>query len=205
MIPTHAQVTSQGMIEADRLPTLTSERLSLRWLDDDDAPAIFEIFSHPEIARYWSSPAYTELREASASIAKVHQQFRDHRCYQWGLVLGETGQLVGTCTLVGLDAQNRRAEVGFALSHAHWRRGYMREALTLLIGFAFDDLALHRLEADVDPRNAASLRLLESLGFQREGYLRQRWIVGGEINDTVFLGLLGSEWQGREQPAGRQK
>ena len=183
------------MIEADRLPTLTSERLRLRWLDEDDAPAIFEIFSHPEIVRYWSTPAYADLAEALAQIAKAHRLFHDHEMYEWGVALKETRAVIGTCTLVGLDAQNRRAEVGFALSRGHWGKGYMREALARLLAFAFDDLGLHRLEADVDPRNVASLRLLEHFGFQREGYLKERWIVGDEISDTVFLGLLEREWR----------
>ncbi len=188
------------MIEADRLPTLTSERLRLRWLEDDDAPAVFEIFAHPEVARYWSSPAYTELAQAAKLIAEGQESFRAHRTYQWGVALRATGEVIGTATLFELDAPNRRAEIGFALNHDHWRRGYMGEALACLIDFAFDDLGLHRIEADVDPRNPASLRLLERFGFQREGYLRERWIVGGEISDTVFLGLLESDWRARQAP-----
>ena len=62
--------------------------------------------------------------------------------------------------------------------------------------FAFEELGLRRIEADVDPRNEASIRLLERLGFQREGYLRERWLVDQEINDTVFYGLLRREWLG---------
>lgn len=71
----------------------------------------------------------------------------------------------------------------------------MREALTALLDFAFGALDLHRLEADVDPRNAASVRTLERLGFRREGYLRERWLVGGEIQDALFYGLLRREWR----------
>jgi RimJ/RimL family protein N-acetyltransferase len=55
---------------------------------------------------------------------------------------------------------------------------------------------LRRLEADVDPRNENSMRILEKLGFQREGLLRERWNVGDEIQDTAFLGLLAREWRG---------
>jgi RimJ/RimL family protein N-acetyltransferase len=71
----------------------------------------------------------------------------------------------------------------------------MFEATSTLLRFAFEQLSLHRVEADVDPRNEASIRLLEKLGFQREGYLRERWLVGEEINDTVFYGLLRREWR----------
>ena len=60
--------------------------------------------------------------------------------------------------------------------------------------YAFEVLDLHRIEADVDPRNAASIRTLERLGFQREGYLRERWQVNGEIQDALFYGLLRPDW-----------
>jgi RimJ/RimL family protein N-acetyltransferase len=63
-----------------------------------------------------------------------------------------------------------------------------------LLDHAFGALCLHRIEADVDPRNTPSLRTLERLGFVREGYLRQRWAVGGERQDSVLLGLLASDW-----------
>ncbi|MGH8430561.1 MAG: GNAT family N-acetyltransferase, partial [Solimonas sp.] len=64
----------------------------------------------------------------------------------------------------------------------------------VLFDFAFGTPNLRRLEADVDPRNANSLRILGKLGFRREGLLRERWNVGGEIQDTVFLGLLARDW-----------
>ena len=73
----------------------------------------------------------------------------------------------------------------------------MREALTALIGYAFRTLDLHRIEADADPRNAASVRVLEHLGFVREGLLRERWHVGGEVSDSLLLGLLRGDWERR--------
>jgi RimJ/RimL family protein N-acetyltransferase len=71
----------------------------------------------------------------------------------------------------------------------------MQEALKALLDFSFTDLNMHRIEADVDPRNASSAKTLERLGFQREGYLRERWLVGGEVQDALFYGLLRREWQ----------
>jgi RimJ/RimL family protein N-acetyltransferase len=70
----------------------------------------------------------------------------------------------------------------------------MGEALQTLLTYAFEVLELRRLEADVDPRNAASIRTLERLGFKREGFLRERWHVDGEIQDALFYGLLKREW-----------
>jgi RimJ/RimL family protein N-acetyltransferase len=114
---------------------------------------------------------------------------------QWGVSTQDEDRVVGTCTLAHLDLGQGRAEVGFALHPAHWGRGLMRAALRTLIGHAFATLGLRRLEADVDPRKLRSLHALEALGFRREGLLRERWLVEGEIQDSVLLGLLRSEWQ----------
>ncbi len=70
----------------------------------------------------------------------------------------------------------------------------MDEALRALLGHGFAELGLNRVEADIDPRNAASARSLERLGFKKEGHLRERWIVGDEVSDTATYGLLKSEW-----------
>jgi RimJ/RimL family protein N-acetyltransferase len=72
-----------------------------------------------------------------------------------------------------------------------------REALEVLIRFSFETLHLHRLEADVDPDNARALRLLERLGFRREGQLRERWQLPGGPRDGVMLGLLRREFDPR--------
>jgi RimJ/RimL family protein N-acetyltransferase len=100
-------------------------------------------------------------------------------------------------TLWRFDVENRHAEVGFALARRAWGRGLMKEGLNQAIALSFGPLGLRRLEADVDPRNEASLRLLESLGFRREGLMRERWNTGGELQDGVLLGLLAREWTGR--------
>jgi [ribosomal protein S5]-alanine N-acetyltransferase len=71
----------------------------------------------------------------------------------------------------------------------------VHEALKALLEFAFEKMNLHRVEADIDPRNTASRKVAERLGFQKEGHLRERWIVGDEIQDTLFYGLLESDWK----------
>jgi RimJ/RimL family protein N-acetyltransferase len=73
----------------------------------------------------------------------------------------------------------------------------MQEALGALLDFGFGELDLNRIEADIDPRNSASARTLERLGFTKEGYLRERWIVGEEVSDTAIYGLLRREWRGQ--------
>ena len=178
----------------DRLPTIPAGRVHLRWLDEGDADDLFALFSDRQLLRYWSSGPMTEVAQARALVARIHDHFRDGDLYQWGIVPPDDDRVIGTTTLCAIDRANRRAEIGFILRASHQRRGYAREAVAAVIEHAFLALDLRRLEADVDPRNEASIRLLEALGFVREGILRERWCVDGEIADTLFLGLLRREW-----------
>jgi RimJ/RimL family protein N-acetyltransferase len=184
------------MIEGEALPAIDAPRVRLRWLTEADVDAIFHIFSDERMMRYWSTPPMQDRAEAAELLARIRRQFGDKSGFQWGVERKDDGELLGTCTLFNFHRANMRAEVGYCLGSANWGKGYMGEALSALIDYAFGTLKLRRLEADVDPANANSLRILDRMGFQREGLLRERWNVGGEIQDSVFLGLLAREWQG---------
>ena len=179
-----------------RLPTLATARLRLRWLDERDLDDLFALFGDPRVTEFWSWPAFTRQDQAAALLAALLACARVGRLFQWGVARRDDDRVIGTFTLASIDRQHLRAEIGFALASAHWGQGLMLEAAHALLDHAFGPLGLRRLEADVDPRNAASLRLLGRLGFQREGYQRERWRVGGGVQDSVLLGLLA-----RERPA----
>jgi [ribosomal protein S5]-alanine N-acetyltransferase len=175
------------------LPTVSAERVRLRWLTAIDIPALFAIFGDPEVTRYWGFATLPDLAAAEALLADIHEHFRQRTLFQWGVETVDAGEVVGTCTLAALDAVNRRADLGYALGRAFWGRGYMAEIMPPLLRFAFADLGLHRITADADPRNERSIRILERLGFRREGYLREHYLVQGEAQDGVVYGLLRSE------------
>lgn len=179
----------------DRLPTLRGSRILLRWLTVDDADALLEIFGDARVGRFITIPLLRDREDALRFHAEIETFFEQRTLFQWGVARISDGQLLGTCSLSDISWEHQRAEVGFALGQAHWGQGFMGEAVPLLLRHAFEDLGFHRLEADVDPRNEASLRLLEKLGFQREGYLRQRYFQYGERQDSVILGLLAEEWR----------
>ena len=178
------------------LPTIAAQRITLRWIEDRDQPALYSMFSDPEVMRYWSSLPLQGRDEAQRLVAEIHDGFRQRRFFQWGIARQTDNQLIGTATLFYLDSNNLRAEIGYALVRREWGKGYMREALQALLGFAFAELNLQRIEADVDPRNRASAKLLQGLGFQKEGVLRERWRATGEVQDSEIYGLLRREWNG---------
>jgi ribosomal-protein-alanine N-acetyltransferase len=185
----------------DSLPTINTARMSLRSITHDDVDGLYRVFSHPEVMRYWGTPPLADREAAVSLLNEIYDNFRSRSAMKWAIAEKESNELIGTATLFNLNLENRRAEIGYGLDRAFWRQGYMNEALQALLAYAFNDLALHRIEADVDPRNAGSIRTLEKLGFQREGYLRERWHVNGEIQDALFYGLLRPEWEGRDSNA----
>jgi RimJ/RimL family protein N-acetyltransferase len=182
---------------------LATARLDLRPLCMDDAAALLRMHSDPEFMRYWSCGPWTSLALATAVIERDLRELAAGEQLRLGIFLREQGTLIGTCALFHLMEQCRRAEVGYGIAREHWRQGYMFEAVGALLGFAFEDLGLNRLEADIDPRNTASARSLEKLGFQREGTLRERWIVGEEVSDTALYGLLAREWRAARRAVSR--
>jgi ribosomal-protein-alanine N-acetyltransferase len=179
---------------ADRLPTLTAPRVALRWMTEADIPALYSVFGDPEVTRYWSTRALRDPAGAEALLREIEARFRARTLFQWGVCLRSDDAVIGTCTLFCLDLAHRRGELGYSLGRAHWGHGLMSEALSALIAFAFDTLGLHRIEADADPRNGRSIRTLERLGFRREGHLRERYHLNGEIQDALIFGLLRREW-----------
>jgi len=181
---------------AARLPTIAGARVRLRALWPDDVPALLAIFGDPEVVRWTSVPLLPDETAAAAFLASIDGQFAERTLFQWGVAVED--EVVGTFTLAALDARHGTASVGYAFARARWGRGHLRETLPLGVRVAFETLGLHRLDADVDPRNAASMRALERCGFVREGYRRACYRQFGEVQDAVLYGLLREEWM----PAG---
>ena len=95
----------------------------------------------------------------------------------------------------GPSPQPPRASLGYCLFQAAWGSGYATEAAHALLRWAFDALDLNRVQAEADTRNLASARVLEKLGFVREGTLREDCIVDGDVSDSWVFGLLRRDWQ----------
>jgi len=172
---------------------LKTRDLRLRPLHTADAAAMFAILRDPQSMKYWSNKPLTDINEA---IRVLHEELEsdekgDSLC--WAVTFANQDELIGKCILFHFNQANRRAEIGFILARKYWRRGLMNQALEAVIGFAFNTLKLHRIEADTDPENTGSLALLEKLGFAREGLLRERWFVYDKWQDSVILALLNAD------------
>lgn len=184
------------MKRSSSLPILESSRLRLRQLKKADTQDLFTIFSDAQSMRYWSHAPFSEVEQAEAYLRKIDAGRINGTHMQWGITLCEDDKVIGTTTLFSLNPTHRRAEIGYVLASTHWQRGIGREALSMVLTHAFKTLGYLRIEADIDPRNLASCRLVEKLGFRHEGTLRERWHVDEEVQDSAVFGVLAREFVG---------
>lgn len=174
----------------ESFPILDAEGITLRQVDASDADDIFAIFSLPEVMQYYDRPPVESLAEVDEMIQRWQQRYNDRQAIRWGIVREPDPNIVGT---IGLQIYTDwRAALGYDLRPAFWRQGVMTRSLSKVIRYAFEEVELQRLEALVIPGNVASERLLDKLGFQREGLLRDYLFVNGNHQDLTIFSLLNS-------------
>lgn len=176
-------------------PTLRTARLLLRPFTEADTDAILALHSSPRVLRYWDSPPWKERARAERFIAACKQMEREGSGARVVIERTVGGQFIGWCGLVEWNPDHRSATMGYCLDESAWGQGFATEAADALLQWAFDTLDLNRVQSEADTRNTASVRVLEKLGFVREGMLREDCIVNGEVSDSWVYGLLRREWK----------
>lgn len=172
---------------------LSTARLTIRRVTRADLPALLAVNGDAAVTRFLPYATWTSLADGEAWFERMATLQAAGGTAQYVIEQREPGRVIGSCLLFRHEAASARAEIGYVLGRAHWGQGLMVEAMRGFVDHAFGTLALRRLEAEIDPRNLASARLLERLGFVREGLLRQRWVSKGELSDSALYGLLRGE------------
>ena len=182
-------------------PTLDTARLRLRPVADTDADDLFTLNSDAEVLRYWDSPPWTDRSAVERFLAGSRRMAEDGTGTRLVIERGSDQAFLGWCTFNGWNPTFRSASLGYCLSRPAWGQGYATEAAGALLGWAFGALDLNRVQAEADTRNGASARVLEKLGFVREGTLREDCIVNGVVSDSWVYGLLRRDWE-KQRPLG---
>lgn len=165
-------------------PILSAPGLVLRPLETSDAEALFAAHGDAETHHYWSAPAHRDVAETRRYIEETLALPGAH---VWA-ISERGGEALGR---VGLfHVREGVGEIGIIMRREATGRGLASKALGLVERFAFDSLGLHRLAADIDPDNSASISLFLRAGFQREGLLRGNWRTHLGIRDSVIMGKL---------------
>lgn len=172
------------------MTTIRTERLILRPALPDDLDAIHAVLSHPEATRWWSTPPHENIEQSrvwlEGMIANTAAGAADFVVEYQGRVIGKAG-----CW--------KAPDVGYILHPDVWGQGLASEALAAVIDHVFATTDHDALTADVDPNNAASIKLLERLGFARTGEAKATWHIGGQWMDSLYYGLERSRWPVRQE------
>ena len=189
-----ADVTTSDWREA--LPVIASPRITLRELRIEDAPTLFSMLSTEEAARFISPPPTTvEGFQRFIEWAIAERQSGNYICF--GVVPEGMTTAVGLFQIRALDPMFGVAEWGFAIGSAFWGTGVFDEAAREVIGFAFDAVGVHRLEARASVANGRGNGALRKIGAVQEGVLRRSFLRHGQYHDQVMWSLLAEDWRAK--------
>ncbi|MCC3603264.1 MAG: GNAT family N-acetyltransferase [Microcoleus sp. PH2017_29_MFU_D_A] len=176
------------------IPTIETERLLLRKITLNDASDMFEYASNPEVSEYTMWSTHTSIEDTKYFLKSLTKMYKRKELVDWGIVHKAEKKFIGTCGYVEWSMTHSRAEIGYALSARYWREGYMSEAVNAIIEFGFREMLLNRIVGRCEVNNIASVRVMEKVGMQLEGILRQQLFVKGRYWDLKIYSILREEF-----------
>jgi len=178
----------------DDFPVLETDRLTLSQFSADDASDFFNLRSDKEFMKYLGLSPMTKVSEARNRVHSIIQAFDTSEGITWKIALKGESKLIGYIGFWRIFFSHFRGEVGFGIDESYQQQGYMSEAIEAVILWGFDTLGLHSIKADVDPRNKGSIRVIEKFNFKKEAHLRENYFFNGEFLDSLYYGLLKSDF-----------
>jgi [ribosomal protein S5]-alanine N-acetyltransferase len=173
-------------------PILMTPRLRLRQFREDDVDAMHACFTNVQAMRYWNTPLHTKRIETERAVRRFIDCTPSYYRF-WAVADKTTDQCLGLVNYHDGHIRNKRSAIGYIVDPAHCKQGIATEAVSAMIRFCFQDLGVHRLQAFVHPDNEPSLKLIEKLGFRREGLLRDNLRVSDEWRDDLLYALLSTD------------
>ncbi len=179
--------------QLDIFPVLETNRLILRRIEKGDAHDIFTYLSDKEVMKHYGTEPFQTVDEAISAISRYETMFTEKRGIRWGITLKGDNRVIGSCAFHNMVSEHCRTDIGFVLSKNYWGQGIAQEALKAAIKYGVEYMNLNRIEALIEPPNVASQKLVERLGFLREGLLRSYEYYCGKFDDLYMYSLLKSD------------
>lgn len=175
-------------------PNLESERLVLRRLKDSDAPEVYKIRSNLERMKYIPRPILQNEEEALAMIQMMNAKIDENTDINWGVCLKNSDKIIGFMGFYRVQPESYRTEIGYMILPEYDGKGYVSEAVTTMLNYAFNTVGFHSVEAVIDPNNFGSARVLEKNGFRKEAHFIENFFWNNEFIDSVHYGILKREF-----------
>ena len=179
-------------------PQLETERLLLRKLVPEDADDIFAYASDEEVAKYMTWDTHKTIDDSQQFINFTLDRYIKDDAGEWGIILKESGKLIGAAGFPWFDRKNSRAEIGYVLGRRYWGKGIMPEAVRRILRFTFNELNLNRIECVHALPNEKSGRVMQKAGMAFEGIARERMFAKGRYWDVKQYAILRSDWNEKE-------
>ena len=179
------------------MPTLYTERLSLRAMHPIDAEDMFDYARRPEVTKYLLWREHEDIGFTRDYLNYIGQRYALGDFYDWAIIDRESRKMIGTCGFTRIDTANNSAEIGYVLNPDFHRRGFGSEAVKRILKFGFEELGINRIEARFMQGNEASLALMLSVGMTFEGYMRDLVFVKGSYRTVGVSSILRSEYEER--------
>lgn len=177
-----------------RIPTMETERLTLRGMRVSDAADMFAYASRPSVTEYLTWEPHTSIEVTREYLTYVGQRYRTGDFYDWSLVCRADGHMIGTCGFTSFNCPADSAEIGYVLNPAYGGQGLATEAVRAVLDFGFRELALHRIEAHFIEGNDNSRRLMERVGMTFEGFARESMRIKGKYRTIGICAILRHEF-----------
>ena len=181
-----------------RIPTIHTDRLTLREMRRSDAKDMFEYSKNPDTSKYLLWDVHKSLDFTKEFIEYVISKYKSGEYTDWAVIYKENSKMIGTVGFTKIDEENRVAEIGYVLNPEYWGMGIATEVASVAIRFAFETLNMHRVEAKFMFGNDASLAVMKKLGMKFEGYQRDLLFVKGKYRTIGTASILKNEYY-REQ------
>jgi [ribosomal protein S5]-alanine N-acetyltransferase len=174
----------------------TTARLKIRNLIESDLDALYQYRSNPEVVKYQGFDTFN-LKQAKAFIEEQTNKkyMLPGEWIQFGIEHISTKQLVGDCAIHLHNTDSRIAETGITISHLHQRMGYGKETILGMIHFLFTEKDIHRIIETVDVENHACIKLMESVGFRRQGHFADNTFLKGRWTSEFMFTMLKKDWK----------
>jgi [ribosomal protein S5]-alanine N-acetyltransferase len=171
-------------------PELECERLLFRQFRISDAKELFELRSNDEVMRFMDTTKFKSIQDAEKMINNVLDDYKNQKGINWAIIETSTNAFIGYFGFWKMMPEHCRGEIGYALNAGSWGKGYMTETLRVMMRFGFDSIKLHSVEANVNPENINSIKLLEKTGFSKEAHFKENYLFNGKFLDSIIYSLL---------------
>ena len=173
----------------DPFPVLETGRLLLRNISAEDAEDIFILRTNEEAMKYINRPRL-KTNDDAIELIKVMTNIAER--IVWGITLKDTNKIIGSIGYHRIEKDHYRAEIGYMLLPEYWNTGLMTEAITKVIEYGFNEMGLHSIEANINPGNAVSRKILQKFNFVKEAYFKENFFFEGKFLDSEIYSLLKS-------------